>query len=450
MTLGVKHIFSLFFILHSFLSFTQNYSIYDSINKMPDSKTKSIQSLVEYINENADSDIEKARGIYYWIANNIKYDLRSFVRDKKSNFEPEDVFNKRKAVCAGYSNLYSYMCSLLKIRCELISGYTYGSVYNIGQQLCESNHAWNAIYVDSKWRLIDVTWGSGYVKKNFFIRHFHKRFESKYFDVPPHFFVFNHLPEIPMWQLLNYPLALKTFALSDVNIDKYLEKKKSEYYNFNDTIQQFYSKDIYDAVIDFGNKAIRFNPNNKTPLAYAKLSIVEQNIKNKINSQLYNIVVLDSIIALTESSIELLIRARSSRKSVIETIENYLDYGNNVLSELNFIRAKYYAKTISDGNVLSSDSLKFVMKKITKSAVKTLDFYKKIDNHETLIKKEEELCVIILNLYDQLFYNFEIEEDIKTKRTIKKMATSLISFGKKYISEECSCNQKIQLLERLK
>ena len=112
---SIQIIFSFLFInlfsLHNFNIKSQNFAIIDSINKLPESSIKSISNLVEFIEKNTNSELEKARAAYYWIANNIKYDVKKYFKDKSSYYEPEEVFEKKKALCAGYSNLFKYMCT---------------------------------------------------------------------------------------------------------------------------------------------------------------------------------------------------------------------------------------------------------------------------------------------------------------------------------------------------
>jgi len=45
-----------------------------------------------------------------------------------------------------------------------LSGYSKGYGYKIGQTFQgNSDHAWNAVYLDGRWHLLDSTWGSGTV-----------------------------------------------------------------------------------------------------------------------------------------------------------------------------------------------------------------------------------------------------------------------------------------------
>lgn len=45
-----------------------------------------------------------------------------------------------------------------------VPGYSKGFGYQTGQSFSgEFDHAWNAVYLEGRWHLVDSTWGSGLV-----------------------------------------------------------------------------------------------------------------------------------------------------------------------------------------------------------------------------------------------------------------------------------------------
>lgn len=443
----LKSLFILSFLFSYFFSAAQFNQIDEAVKNIPRSKEKSIENITKYIQENSSSDLEKARGAYYWIANNIKYDVKKYLKDEPSNFQPEKVLKKRKAVCAGYSSLYMEMCRQMNIPCEIISGYSkdYGDKKN--QQFNEADHAWNAIKIDSTWLLLDVTWASGHIKQGFFVKRFKREFEDKYFNPVPSEFIFDHLPEIPMWQLLNYPITVKLFSGDDNKIYEYLKKKKSPYFQFTDTIQSFYDKDTTQMSIEYGKMATRFNSNNTIPLAYSMLKIVERNIKARMYSAFSPINTIDSMIFLTENSIRLFKKAKSSRKSVKELLEENIVDGNEVLAKLYYLRALHFEKLIPAEGLLPFDSLKYIENQVTKSIITTINIYKTENKKKSLKETEEHFCSFTLNLYTTLIKTLDSESDVKKKKYIQKEISLLINLAKKNISEQCDCKQKIEDLK---
>ncbi|CAF4914693.1 unnamed protein product, partial [Rotaria sp. Silwood1] len=82
--------------------------------------------------------------IFYWIACNIEYDTASYFSGKYDDQTAEGVFRAKKGVCAGYANLYKYLCDQLEIPCEIISGYAKGYGFeNRTDAPSETDHAWN-------------------------------------------------------------------------------------------------------------------------------------------------------------------------------------------------------------------------------------------------------------------------------------------------------------------
>ena len=89
-------LFYLFFGLAPFIS-AQNSIIDDAqdllenskyleidsyVRNCPNSIEKDLDQLVSYLDIIADSDIEKARAIYVWLAENISYDAKSINKNK--------------------------------------------------------------------------------------------------------------------------------------------------------------------------------------------------------------------------------------------------------------------------------------------------------------------------------------------------------------------------------
>lgn len=50
------------------------------------------------------------------------------------------------------------------VQCVTVPGYSKGFGYQTGQSFSgEFDHAWNAVYLEGRWHLLDSTWGSGLV-----------------------------------------------------------------------------------------------------------------------------------------------------------------------------------------------------------------------------------------------------------------------------------------------
>ncbi len=72
------------------------------------------------------SFIDRYWVIFYWITCNIEYDTVAYFAKDYKDQSAEGVFRRGKGVCAGYGNLYKYLCDELQMPCEIVSGYAKG------------------------------------------------------------------------------------------------------------------------------------------------------------------------------------------------------------------------------------------------------------------------------------------------------------------------------------
>ncbi len=189
-----------------------------------DRKVRSIQGtnpkmLAKELTASYQSDLEKVRSIFRWITENISYFRMTppTKRQKKRLAyqlpEPEDtlalqplmdrvaekVLKERKAICEGYARLFKSLCDHAGIRAEIITGYA-RSEPTIVESRFRSNHSWNAVNIEGRWYLLDVTWASGVTL--FPTGEFLKYFDDYYFLTPPQKFIRHHYPDDLRWTLL--------------------------------------------------------------------------------------------------------------------------------------------------------------------------------------------------------------------------------------------------------
>ncbi|NXK46929.1 KY peptidase, partial [Chauna torquata] len=170
----------------------------------------SIEELVQALLKQARTDLEKVRVIWMWICHHIEYDVVGYHNKSQRSSKPIDVLRTGKSVCEGYAGLFQQMCSIAGIQCMKLSGYSKGHGYKIGQTFKgDSDHAWNAVYLEGRWHLLDSTWGSGTVDDS--STKFTFRYNEFYFLTHPALFINNHFPDNRNWQLLKPTLTLKDF-----------------------------------------------------------------------------------------------------------------------------------------------------------------------------------------------------------------------------------------------
>lgn len=181
----------------------------DHAHGAPATATRSVSTLAAYLTGPVTSDTLKARALFTWLAYNIRYDAAGFRTGQCGPQSAEAVLAQRVSVCAGYANLFQALAQACRLDSRVVSGYGKGVGFGVGRQsLTQPNHAWNAVRIDGQWRLLDSTWGAGYLSPT---GEFVRAFNAHYFLTPPELFVFDHLPEDPQWQLLNLPVSMQRF-----------------------------------------------------------------------------------------------------------------------------------------------------------------------------------------------------------------------------------------------
>jgi hypothetical protein len=213
---------------------------------------RDIYALHKNLTKDLDTDLEKVKSFYDWIALNIRYDVAEARQVNRSSKKQEaaSVLRSGKAVCHGYATLFTELCNLSGIPSFLISGYTRQD------QFSNEGHAWNVVFVEGKWHHVDVTWGSGEVNQK---GKYVAKYTDSYFLPDPLDFLTEHYPFDPMWQLITYPVRLNAYRKAEW---KYADKT-TPYFNFNDTIAQWLLNDSTDRLYVSALRMNRFNPGDE-------------------------------------------------------------------------------------------------------------------------------------------------------------------------------------------
>jgi hypothetical protein len=167
----------------------------------PREATQSVSALAGYLVRSGSDDLTRARAVFRWVADNINYDVAAFRSGTITDVSPEGVLRSRASVCEGYSRLSEALGRAMGLEIVVVAGWSKGYGYRMGETFegQRPNHAWNAVRIGGSWRLMDATWGAGYLDAQM---RFVRRIQEHYFLTPPEAFINDHLPEDPAWQLL--------------------------------------------------------------------------------------------------------------------------------------------------------------------------------------------------------------------------------------------------------
>jgi transglutaminase-like putative cysteine protease len=176
----------------------------------PSSAEASVPTLASYLAEGTSNDLEKARAIYVWLTDNVKYDDRGFNTGDYGDLSPEGVLKSRSGVCSGYAQLYEALGNEMGLEIANVSGYSKGYGYTPGEAM-EISHAWTAITIGGKVHLFDATWGAGYGETVNGKLKSSKKYTDVWFDTDPYVFFFSHYPEKIKYQGLSESVPINVF-----------------------------------------------------------------------------------------------------------------------------------------------------------------------------------------------------------------------------------------------
>lgn len=160
------------------------------------SDDEEILSLAQEITSGISDDYRKVRAIHDWVCENIYYDMDALRSGDFDDMDALAVLDSKRSVCEGYANVMAALIRSIDIPCIVQGGYALGIDTNRewtedNINTMERNHAWNEVYVDGRWIIIDATWDS----ENEYIDGTYKTgnvIKDIYFDSTLEFFSFSH------------------------------------------------------------------------------------------------------------------------------------------------------------------------------------------------------------------------------------------------------------------
>ena len=200
-----KLVFAFIFIGEAFGVFAQQSkykNIDEAVEKLGSLNNFNVAVIADTITEKFADNEQKARAIFYWIANNIQLDPKGIKQNDDKNILPEKVIALRKATPLGFSLLVQEMCSAANIRCLSVDGYVKNYAAEINETADEKNYSWNVIQLGQSpetWYYIDAARASGFLDKKSTV--FTKQFTSEYFFADRKLFNMAYFPDNNAWQL---------------------------------------------------------------------------------------------------------------------------------------------------------------------------------------------------------------------------------------------------------
>lgn len=212
-----KYLFVLLFCMVGHLQFAQAQNtaynaVDDFVLKLGSLDSMNVAQITEALTLKLDDKEQKARAIFYWIANNIALDPKAIKINDERKSLPEDVVKIRKATSLGFAKLFQEMSSLANIRCLVVDGYVKNSIEELNDPADEINHSWNVLQLGpspDRWYFVDAARAAGTLDKKMSV--FLKDFTSSLFFANKSLFNLDHYPDNQAWQLGGGPRSLKDF-----------------------------------------------------------------------------------------------------------------------------------------------------------------------------------------------------------------------------------------------
>lgn len=312
----MKHLF-LFFLLITLSVKSQDFSKVDQlVSEYP--RFSTVEALASKIEKDFTTDEEKARAAFFWLAKNIRYNLKEFYNPTQRSYnfsyttEAEKVqkfqeiknnlvsetFRNKTGVCEEYAQSFKKICDLLHIESEVIKGNVRNDVREIGNISNTTNHAWNAVKLNNKWVILDATWAAGYILNGKWIRDFNTYF----YNIPTDKIFKTHFPESAIWVLRFGRMSLSDFFNQPIYDQNFLARKATVVSPKKGIIEIDTSKEIILKIKDLKpNSSISYNfigeRYSKKPSIIIHENITEIKIENpQRNSNL--IIFIDKVQAL--------------------------------------------------------------------------------------------------------------------------------------------------------
>ncbi|MDA3941957.1 MAG: hypothetical protein PF694_00295 [Bacteroidetes bacterium] len=207
-----------------------------------------INTLAVFIEQHFEGNEQQAAAVYWWLGNQIRYDLQSLRSRRTFRSQSQDkitteTFQKRKGVCEGYAGIMDSLFKLLEIPSFFISGYT-----RQGNEISAVPHAWVAAKLNEKWRFFDPTWASGFLNG----KRFEAKFNTDFFNIDPEQMRKTHMPYDPIWQFSDEPITHQEFILNEFNLQNI-----TTHFDYIDSINLFVKLDLSQKLLAEYNRILK-------------------------------------------------------------------------------------------------------------------------------------------------------------------------------------------------
>jgi hypothetical protein len=119
-----------------------------------------LTALAAEITKGVSGDYAKAKALSEWVARNIYYDYDLLAGVAVRTVDALGVYKLKRSVCEGYANLLHELLVMNGLKARKVSGNANQSPMPLRDMDKHGAHAWNEVFVDGRWVIVDSTWMS--------------------------------------------------------------------------------------------------------------------------------------------------------------------------------------------------------------------------------------------------------------------------------------------------
>ncbi len=203
-------------------------------------KTQDVKKLADALSKDCETDEETVFAFSYWICKNIRFDYLEYEKRRAENKSIKKILRTRKALSDGYSKLFVELCDAQNIPAIYVPGYIKDYDYMPGDTLYRAEYAWAIVMLSGKWYIMDLTAASCKIIAAVnplspifwallripYASHLKavKSYDPQYLYIDPAENLFRLIPISDMFQLMQYPMPMSSYMMSDSLIHSYLAR----------------------------------------------------------------------------------------------------------------------------------------------------------------------------------------------------------------------------------
>jgi hypothetical protein len=340
--------------------------IAQKVRHIPFWNSRDVKKLAATLSKDCETDEETVFAFSYWICKNIRFDYPEYEKRRAENKSIKKILRTHKALSDGYSKLFVELCDAQNIPAIYVPGYIKDYDYMPGDTLYRAEYAWTIVMLSGKWYVMDLTAASCKIIAAVnplsrvswallripYASHLKAvmSYDPQYLYIDPTKNLSRLIPVSDMFQLVQNPMPMSSFMMSDSLVHAYLaaNREKDEQ---NEQLLHFNGLPQAQKNILLIEECKKQNPINY----YTQGLYYYYNLKEFYNS--YYIAEKGKIFAPLEESEKALEYAKTANSLFLKATEN-----NNKEFSKKEAKSEYWRSNLIESNKVLSSSLSLQIK----------------------------------------------------------------------------------------